>query len=97
MFWRMGVGRMSIFLDGEDKFAMREILDRHITSAPESCGKGGGSGMPMVDVFMPEKFWKGRRGYSRSRKDMEKFVDMLVAKGYTDNDIRDNLRSKENE
>ena len=25
VFWRMGVGRMSIFLDGEDEFAMREI------------------------------------------------------------------------
>lgn len=55
------------------------------------------SGMPMVDVFMPEKFWKGKRGYSKSQKDMEKFVGMLVAQGYTDNDIRDNLRSKENE
>ena len=55
------------------------------------------SGMPMVDVFMPERFWKGKRGYSRTRKDMEGFVDMLVARGYTDNDIRDNLRSKENE
>ena len=55
------------------------------------------SGMPMVDVFMPEKFWKGKRGYSKSQKDMEKFVGMLVAQGYTDNDIGDNLRSKENE
>lgn len=55
----MGVGRMSIFLDGEDEFAMR--------------------------------------GYSKIWKDMEKFVDMLEAQGYTDNDIRDNLRSKENE
>ena len=55
------------------------------------------AGMPMVDVFMPEKFWKGKRGYSKSQKDMEKFVGMLVAQGYTDNDIRDNLRSKENE
>lgn len=55
------------------------------------------SAMPMVDVFMPEKFWKGKRGYSKSQKDMEKFVGMLVAQGYTDNDIRDNLRSKENE
>lgn len=97
VFWRMGVGCMSIFLDGEDEFAMREILDRHITSAPESCGKGGGSAMPMVDVFMPEKFWKGKRGYSKTRKDIEKFVDMLEAQGYTDNDIRDNLRSRENE
>lgn len=25
VFWRMGVGRMSIFLDGEDEFAKREI------------------------------------------------------------------------
>lgn len=59
VFWRMGVGRMSIFLDGEDEFAMR--------------------------------------GYSKTRKDIERFVDMLEAQGYTDNDIRDNLRSKENE
>ena len=29
--------------------------------------------------------------------DIERFVDMLVARGYTDNDIRDNLRSRENE
>lgn len=29
--------------------------------------------------------------------DIEMFVDMLEAQGYTDNDIRDNLRSKENE
>lgn len=47
--------------------------------------------------MMPEKFWKGKRGYSKTRKDIEKFVDMLEAQGYTDNDIRDNLRSKENE
>ena len=31
----MCVGRMSIFLNGEDEFAMREILDRCITSLPE--------------------------------------------------------------
>ena len=29
--------------------------------------------------------------------DIEMFVDMLEAQGYTDNDIRDNLRSRENE
>ena len=53
--------------------------------------------MPMVDVFMPEKFWKGKRGYPKTRKDIERFVDMLEAQGYTDNDIKDNLRSRENE
>ncbi len=35
VFWRMCVGRMSIFLKGEDEFKMREILDRCITTIPE--------------------------------------------------------------
>lgn len=29
--------------------------------------------------------------------DIEKFVDMLETQGYTDNEIKDNLRSRENE
>lgn len=44
VFWRMGVGRMSIFLDGEDEFAMRAILGRHITSVSEICGNGADMG-----------------------------------------------------
>ena len=35
MFWRMGVGRMSIFLDGEDDFAMREIALGRINTYKE--------------------------------------------------------------
>lgn len=161
VFWSMGVGRMSIFLDGVDEFAMREILDRHITSASEICGsradmgdfgyvlwrakgirKGfsgifgtrtehspymiimndivarlvdGELGRPELvirnlDVFFfadVKRHWFARKGEEYDILgdenimifpfDIERFVDMLVARGYMDNDIRDNLRSRENE
>lgn len=32
VFWRMQVGHMSIFMSGEDEFAIREILDRSLLS-----------------------------------------------------------------
>ena len=32
VFWRMCVGRMSIFLKGEDEFEMRRILEENVTS-----------------------------------------------------------------
>lgn len=35
VFWRMNVGRTSIFMSGEDEFEMRKILDENITSIYE--------------------------------------------------------------
>lgn len=35
VFWRMTVGRTSIFMSGEDEFEMRKILDENITSISE--------------------------------------------------------------
>lgn len=37
VFWRMQVGHMSIFMSGEDEFAIREILDRSLLSKDEIC------------------------------------------------------------
>ncbi len=39
VFWRMSVGRMSIFLKGEDEFDMRRILDENVTTL-EAIEKG---------------------------------------------------------
>ena len=177
VFWRMGVGRMSIFLDGEDEFAMREIAPDSINTYKEpevlvneisleefarlkrfvldesleagwgrlsemvkldcrerdrSSGKlhsvekeaelieaarlvDGELGRPELlirnlDVFFfgdVKRHWFARKGEEYDILgdenimifpfDIEKFVDMLEAQGYTDNDIRDNLRSRENE
>lgn len=50
--------------------------------------------MPMVDVYMPKKYWENKKGYFNTQVYFEELVDALKAEGYTDNDIMDNLRTK---
>lgn len=55
------------------------------------------SGMPMIDVYMPKKYWKNKEGYLITQLYFEEMVDFLQEKGYTDKGIMDNLRSKNGE
>ena len=54
------------------------------------------SRMPLVDIFMHKKYWKNKPGFLSSQVWFKDMVDKLEKEGYTDNDIMDNLRTKEN-
>lgn len=55
------------------------------------------SNMPLIDVYMPKKYWKNKEGYLKTQLYFEEMVDFLQEKGYTDKGIMDNLRSKNGE
>ena len=82
VFWRMGVGRMSIFLDGEDEFAMREILDRYITSASEICGSRADMGDFGYVLWRTKGIRKGFSGIFGTRTEHSPYMiivnDMVV-------------------
>jgi len=53
------------------------------------------SNMPLVDVYMDKSYWKGKKGYREKIIFFNSMIEELREKGYTDNDINDNLRTKE--
>lgn len=57
---------------------------------------GDVSGMPLVDIYMDKKYWKNKPGFEAAQARLDDMVDNLEEEGYTDTDIMDNLRTKEN-
>ena len=39
VYWRMAIGYMGIFMDGEDEFALRDILNKNISNIDEEASK----------------------------------------------------------
>lgn len=82
VFWRMCVGRMSIFLDGEDEFAMRGILDRNITSIAGICGSSADMGDFGYVLWRAEGVRKGFSGIFGTRTEHSPYMiivnDMVV-------------------
>ena len=54
------------------------------------------SSMPLVDLYMPKKYWKNKKRFNESQLHFDLLIDLLEDHGYTDNDIKDNLRTKGN-
>ena len=82
VFWRMCVGRMSIFLKGEDEFEMRRILDENVTSL-ENIEKGDSElGDFGYIIWRVRGLQKGDSGIFGTRRDQSPYMiivnDMVV-------------------
>jgi len=82
VFWRMCVGRMSIFLKGEDEFEMRRVLDENVTTLDEiEKGNGDLGGFGYV-LWRVKGLQKGDSGIFGTRREQSPYMiivnDMVV-------------------
>lgn len=82
VFWRMCVGRMSIFLMGEDEFEMRRILDENITTLEEIEKGNSVLGDFGYILWRTKGLQKGDSGVFGTRKEHSPYMiiinDMVV-------------------
>lgn len=82
VFWRMCVGRMSIFLKGEDEFEMRRVLDDNITTLEEIENDDSDMGDFGYILWRTKGLQKGDSGIFGTRREQSPYViivnDMVV-------------------
>lgn len=82
VFWRMCVGRMAIFLKGEDEFAMRVILDENVSSLDEIVNSNNNLGNFGYILWRVKGLQKGDSGIFGTRREQSPYMiivnDMVV-------------------
>ena len=82
VFWRMCVGRMSVFLKGEDEFEMRRILDENVTSLEDIETGDSDLGDFGYIIWRVKGLQKGDSGIFGTRRDQSPYMiivnDMVV-------------------
>ena len=82
VFWRMTVGRTSIFMSGEDEFEIRKILDENITSIPKIINSTNDMGDYGIVLWRTTGLMKGDSGVIGTRTEHAPYLiitnDMIV-------------------
>lgn len=77
VFWRMCVGRMSIFLQGEDEFEMRRILDANVTTLEDIEKDSNNLGDFGYIIWRTRGLQKGNSGIYGTRTEHSPYMIIL--------------------
>lgn len=92
------VGKKYDILQDRSLFMFQFDIDNYKKDIKNYIKKGiDVSFYPYVDKLFDRKYWGGKENYQRKKDKIKEFYDDVIAKGYTFDDIMNNLRTRSGE